>query len=62
MSLAEARQWAWLLHDWGYEEVQIIQRIPSGERFIRARNRCGQTRWINNVTDFKELRELEAAR
>lgn len=62
MSPAEAGRWARLLHEWGYDEVQIVQRVPSGERFIRARNRCGQTRWVNNVTEFKELRELAATR
>lgn len=62
MTEAQACQRARSLDNWGYDEIQIVWVFKTNERFIRAGNRCGQQRWVNNRADFLELKELEASR
>ena len=62
LTVDQARRYAWKLHEWRFDEVQIVERIPSGERFVRARNRAGQLRLVGNVEEFNELKRFEVER
>lgn len=59
LTLSRARSYGRAMLSWGFSNVQVVENLATGDRYVTAENRAGMRRVVRSAEEFNQLRDME---